>query len=197
MTPDHEMLREWLDLEADGGLGEAESERLSQHLASCDSCQAENRDVTALVSLLTASRVDVRPGFGGAVMQALPAPGWLPAAKRGYGLVAALFGLLVVSAAMMANMAETGGGSVGPLAGILLAIGGLVKSSILATGGLLGASWQGMGMAFSDIWSNSPGQAIALGVGIVLLDIVFLRLLGRTRRALGAAPASDGRRQSG
>lgn len=194
MTPDHDTLREWLDLEVDGALEEDQAEILRDHLSACAACQAENRDLAGLVGLLASSRVDVRAGFREDVMRGLPAPAWLPAAGRAYGLVAALFGALVVTAAVLANLAQTGGASPGPLGGILLALAGLAQSSVLATAGLLGASWQGVGMALSELWSNSPIEAVMLGVGIVLLDIVFLRLLTRTRRSLGAAPASRSRR---
>src|SRR5262249_26369083 len=92
--PDHTLLHEWLNLEADGCLSADRQRRLDEHVAGCPECQRLRQSFAALGKLLAGARLPVRPDFKARVMAALPAAGWEGRHPRGWALPAAICLLL-------------------------------------------------------------------------------------------------------
>ncbi len=63
----------------------------------------------------------------------------------------------------------------------------LFGSSLVAGAGLLNASWRGVGLALGRLFDGSLLNLVALGVVVLGLDLLFLRLLLSTRRAVTEA----------
>ncbi len=183
---DHNVFLEWLYLEADGGLSTAERAQLHRHLLSCARCRREKEELPALFELLASDRVEVRDGFTEKVMSALPAAGWEARHPRSWIVAAALIAAL---GGLSAILVGAGAGDL-PGSGALVAIAELFRSTVSAGAGLLGASWQGLGMAVGQIVGGSATQAIVFGLFVVAVDVLFLRFLIRSwsseRAAQGA-----------
>lgn len=185
MNTDHTTFREWLELDADGELPADRRAPLDAHLAACPECSAERRDLARLDGLLRSERLAVRPDFRRAVLNALPAAAWEARAPRSWAFPAVACLLLAAVAAVLfgTSSAELGGGS--SVLGALLALAGLAEASALAGGGLLGASWKGVGLVLGDVLA-SPLSLTAFAVLVVCLNLLLVSLV-RRRRAAGAA----------
>lgn len=189
---DHEVARQWLDLDLAGELAGTDQARLEAHLEGCAECRAERRSLAALDGLLAACRVPIREDFQSRVMASLPAAGWeaarspvhSPAAWR--WPAAALAALLVATAALVgwASPQLAPGGS---FAGALAALGDLFSTSALAGAGLLGASWQGIGMVTSEALGEIPGGLVAFTVLVVCLNLLLIALVRRRASTVSAA----------
>ena len=193
MTPlDHAIYREWLDLEAEGELGADEARRLAEHLGACAGCRAERGHGLRLREALAEARVEVRPGFAGAVMAALPEAAWesagRPVASRAAWRWAAA--LLAVFGLASAALLGAGGGALAPgapLLGSLGAVAALLGASLVAGAGLLGASWAGAGLVLGELLVLSPGTAVGLGFVVLFLLLLAASLMRRPRPAAATA----------
>jgi anti-sigma factor RsiW len=178
--PDHSTYREWLTLDADGGLDRAERARLEEHLAACPECRHLKEEiqgeVRALNTLLRGAAVEVRPDFQTSVMAALPTAGWESRSPRAWRFTAAVILLLGVAAGLM-----VAGSSAAPSGlGALFAVGGMLRAAVVAGAGLAGASWKGLGLIL-DKWIASPLSLGAFGFLVVALNLFLFSLIRRKR----------------
>jgi len=190
---DHDLYREWIDLDADGALDEKQRAVLVAHLDRCPECRSEQASVQRVVARLASARVEVRPGFTSEVMSALePAP-WEARTLRAWRMPFALVLVLAgVAAALFGGAAaelDRGAGGFGALA----ALADLFVTATTAGAGMLAASWQGLGLAVAE-WLGESRLNIAAAIGAVAgVNYLLLRVL-RRRPAGAAASRSQGRR---
>ena len=185
----HQEYHELLQMQADGELSRLEAQRLDRHLASCEGCRAERRELARLDELLTAARIPVRPGFRDEVVAALPNAGWESRHPASWAAGVALVLLLGGGAFALTSAA---GAAASPLAEIFVAVFDLFRSSLLAGAGLLDASWRGLGLALGRLFDGSLLNLVAFGIFVIGVDALFLRLLLKTRRKVReAASTSD------
>jgi anti-sigma factor RsiW len=184
--PDHSTYREWLNLDADGGLDSGDRALLDDHLASCADCRREREEILALDGLLRGSALPVRPDFRVSVMSALPVVGWQARSPRAWRFTAAVIVLLggLAAALMVAGSAPATSGF-----GALAAMGGMLQASILAGAGLLGASWKGLGLVLNHVIS-SPASLGAFGFLVLCLNLLLISLIRRRRPAAAAVARS-------
>ena len=187
----HQEYHELLHAEADGELSRLEAQRLERHLASCAGCRTERRELERLDEMLAAARVAVRPGFRDEVVVALPDAAWESRHPASWAAGAALVLLLGGGAFALTSGA---GVASSPLAEIFLAVVDLFRSSLVAGAGLLDASWRGLGLALGRLFDGSLVNLLAFGVFVIGVDVLFLRLLLKTRRKVRRAVAD---RESG
>jgi anti-sigma factor RsiW len=184
MKPDHETLREWLQLEADGDLPPERRDFLASHLASCLECQDEQRDLARLAEAMTGGRLPVRADFRQRVMESLPAAGWEarhPQTWRFPAAVALLFGIVAATFFGWGAAAPAGAHSAGsPVAGALLALAGFFRATLVAGLGLIHASWKGWGMIFGELFASRLTLA-ALAVLVICLNLLLISLVRRNR----------------
>ncbi|HEY0514418.1 MAG TPA: anti-sigma factor [Thermoanaerobaculia bacterium] len=178
--PDHSTYREWLTLDADGGLGRDERSRLEAHLAACPECRQlrdEVRDeILALDGLLRSAAVEPRPDFRETIMSALPTAGWESRSPRAWRFTAAVILLLGVAAGLL-----VAGSSVAPSGfGALFAVGGMLRATLVAGAGLAGASWKGMGLILDRLIA-SPVSLGAFGFLVLALNLFLFSLIRRKR----------------
>jgi anti-sigma factor RsiW len=180
--PDHSTYREWLNLDADGGLDSGDRALLDEHLASCAECRREREEILALDGLLRSSALPVRPDFRASVMSALPTVGWEARSPRAWRFTAAVIVLLggFAAALLIAGSAPSTSGF-----GALAAVGGMLQASILAGAGLLGASWKGLGLVLDHVIS-SPASLGAFGLLVLCLNLLLISLIRRRRPAAAA-----------
>ena len=181
MQPDHPTYREWLELDADGALRAGEKVRLKAHLEGCAECRREHRELAALARLVAASRVQTRPGFAGEVLAALPAAGWETRTRRSGALALACLLALGFAATLLLGWSATNLAPQLPALEAIAAVGDLLARSLAAGAGLIGASWRGVTLALESFLTGSIGNALAFGIGIACLDLLFWRLV-RSRR---------------
>ncbi len=179
----HQQYAELLSLEVDGELTPPERRLLADHLRSCDDCRRERDALAELAGLLTASRIPVADGFRAELMERLPAAGWQSRHPMSW---AAAVAVLVVLAGGAAALAGSAAAASAPVAAAVVAVLELFGSSLVAGAGLLNASWRGIGLALGRLFDGSLLNLVALGVVVLGLDLLFLRLLLRTRRAVAA-----------
>lgn len=191
--PDHDNLREWLELDLEGRLPERLQPRLAAHLESCPDCQRERRELAALTELVRETRLEVRPGFREQVVAALPAAGWETARPRAWRLPAAVFVMLALGAALLLGTGSVAEGS-GSLAGVLAAVAALAEASVMTGAGLLSASWKGLGALVTDLL-GSPANMAAFAVLVICVNLLLVSLVRRRRAATSAARAERRRRR--
>jgi len=187
---DDTTVREWIDLEADGCLPEADRRRLLAVLAEEPAYRRELEELRRLHTMLAADRVDVKAGFHARVMDSLPAAAWEPSGRQSWGLaVAATVALAVVSTMLLA----LGGAAQasGPVLGIVSAVGQALQASLLTGAGLLGASWRGVGLALGELLTVSPLTTVVFAVAVLAVNLLFFRLLRRGARTPQPAGRSD------
>lgn len=185
---DDNTLFAWIDLAADGGLEADAQEALEKALESRHELRRESDRLAGLNALLKADRIDVRPGFSQRVIESLaPAP-WQQAPQAGaWRLPMAIAAVFAVASALILSLAgDAGTGAVSTFA----AIGDFLKTTTLTGAGLLGASWSGLTLAVDELFSEARSGLVALVIGVVLLDLLFLRMLRRGARA-SARSSSD------
>lgn len=188
MKPDHETLKEWLNLDYEGALAPGERALLADHLALCSDCQRRRDQLGALDRLLAAERLPVRPTFRQAVMASLPAAGWESRAPRAWRLPAAavlFFGSLATALAVSGRGAESGPG-LAPL----LAVAEMLKAATLAGAGLLNASWKGFGMVVGEVIA-SPVSLGMFAFLVICLNLLVFTLVRRRRPATVSAQPPD------
>jgi anti-sigma factor RsiW len=190
-TPDHSTYREWLYLELDGALNSGQRSQLRDHLVGCVECQREQRELIALDELVIASRVDVRSDFCTDVMASLPTATWESRNPKSWvAAIAAVALLLLGSGALIATAGESLG-SMLTLATVFSTVAELLRSSVVAGAGLLGASWKGLGLAFQEVLSGSIWNLIAVGTLVVAVDVLLIRLLRRREPSALKADTTD------
>jgi hypothetical protein len=185
--PDHSTYREWLNLDADGGLDGGDRALLDEHLASCADCRREREEILALDGLLRGAALPVRPDFRVSVMSALPTVGWQARSPRAWRFTAAVIVLLggFAAALLIAGSAPAASGF-----GALAAVGGMLQASILAGAGLLGASWKGLGLVVDHVIS-SPASLGAFGFLVLCLNLLLISLIRRRRPATAPSRTTD------
>ncbi len=186
--PDHTTYREWLYLESDGELKAGERSGLQQHLAGCQICRQERRELSRLNQLLEESRIPVAEELAAQVMAHLPATGWESRSPRTWLAALAVAVLLAVGSVLLIGGASEDVLTAAPVAAAA-AVWELLSASALAGAGLLAASWKGLGIAFQDALAQSVWNIVAFGVLILFLDLLLFRLLFRRRTA--GAEAED------
>jgi hypothetical protein len=166
------------------------------------SAQEELR-MDGLDALLEAGRVPVREGFHARVMASLPSAGWEAARRPARSAafwrwpVAVLAALVALTRALV-GMSSTQLAPGGSFLGALAALADLFASSALAGAGLLGASWQGIGLVTSEILGEIPGGLVAFAVLVVCLNLLLLSLVrrrsARVSSDVGTSAGGDGTR---
>ena len=73
---------EWLDLEADGCLGEADRAELKAAMAVDPELRRVQAELQGLHQALASSRIEVAPGFLERVMAALPSAPWRRSSRQ-------------------------------------------------------------------------------------------------------------------
>lgn len=182
--------REALHLEMDGQLTAGERELLERALESDPEARRERQELERLRDLLTASRVGVPADFASRVMASLPAAGWESRHPRSWAAALGVLALLTGGAVAAAGLFGARPESASVLAATAAAIGGLLATSLATGAGLLGASWEGLGVALVSLLEGSVVNWIAFVVLVVGVDLLLLRLLRRP------APAAARRRGS-
>lgn len=176
-------LHEWIDRSADGTLEPELRPRLEAALAAQPALAHEAARMVALHGMLADSRIEVRPGFTHEVVSALPPAAW--ERRRAWRLPLALAAGLGVAAAVF--LAFAGGGDSGAF-GTIAAIGDFFQVTLLAGAGLLGATWSGVTLAVDELFAGKRSMIVALVVGVIFLDLLFLRML---RRRSARSPAGE------
>lgn len=184
--PDHNIYRDWLNMDAEGELSPAQRAELEEHLASCASCRAEREDLLALDGLLRKHSVAVRPDFKDAVLSSLPTAGWESRHPKTWSFPAAVFLLLAGIAAALFGSAQLGTAGSGSGSSVLLAVAGLVRATVQAGAGLLAASWKGVGLVIGEVIA-SPVSLAALAVLVICLNLILISMLRRKRAATAGA----------
>lgn len=178
-TQDHATYRRWLDLDLAGELGADEQARLELHLEDCEPCRAERRTLASLDRLLARDRVTPREGFRAEVMESLPVAGWEGRSPRAWRVPLAALAALVVVAAGLVGLSSADLAAGGTVFGVLGAVGGMFATAALAGGGLLGASWQGLGLVTVEALNGVPGGLLVFAVLVVCLNLLLFSLLRR------------------
>jgi len=177
-SENHSQFKEWLYLQADGMLGGEDRRRLESHMAVCEECRRERREATRLLDLLGEAVVAVDTGLAGRVMSSLPEAGWESKSAASWRLAVAVFALLGTGAAVL-GLGETSADV--PVAGAALALASLFRSALLAGGGLLAASWTGLGLALDELFAGSRVAFAVFALLVFGIDVLFLRLVLRRR----------------
>ena len=204
---DDTSLFEWIDAAAEGTLADADRARLERALDARPELATERTIAHRLHRLLATDRIPVREGFARRVaaeitaltrLDHLLATDRIPvregfaqrvrsaierdtsAANRAawHVPVALAAGLLVAATFLM----SAGGGVAGSL-GTFAAVADFFQTATLTGAGLLGATWQGITIAFDEMLVGSRSSIVALIVGVVCLDLLFVRMLRRRPRA--------------
>jgi anti-sigma factor RsiW len=189
-SDEHGFFKELLYLESDGELGPRDRSKLDTHLASCHECRQEQQEVVRLQNLLEGASIPVDSQFSSRVMNRLPEAGWEARSPAGWRLAIAVFALLGLGSALLA-LGEGDLSSEMPLVGTALALISLFRSALVAGGGLLAASWTGIGLALDELLGGSRVAFVVFGVLVLGIDLLFLRLLLR-QRAARAGTRDDG-----
>lgn len=189
-TIDDTTLRQWLDLDLDGGLPAAEKAQLEERLAADTGLRAERQALAALHSLLAQDRIEVRAGFAARVQAALPAVAPWQRSKRAWLLPAGLVAAFAAAAALVLG----GAGAPAPegaLTGTAVALFDFLATTFLAGAGLLAASWRGVGMGLEELFAQSEVNLVVFGVAVGCLNLLFFRMLRRRRAAAAPSPDTD------
>jgi hypothetical protein len=180
--PDPKLL---VDLALDDALPPAEREALRQRLTADEELRREEQELAQLQRLLAAGRVQARPGFADAVMNALPevAP-WTQRRPRGWRSALVALAALAVMAVGFFGVAGARLQPASPLVAAASTVAEFAAAAALSGAGLLAASWRGVGMALATALDLPATVVFGLGVlGVNALLLVLLRRRGGRRRA--------------
>ncbi len=187
-STDEATLLEWLDMEADGTLATENTAALRDGLAARPDLLGEQRLLGNLHALLAESKIDVRSGFAAQVTAALPASSWASQSHQAWRLpLAVAVGFAALAAMLLAGTSVLQDGTIGTFA----AVADFFQTATLAGAGMLGATWQGVTLAFDELLVTSKASLIALTVGVLFLDLLFLRMLRRRPRSSVAHAGDD------
>ena len=191
MKIDSATWKQWVDSDLDGELGREEKARLDELAAADGEVRAERRALESLRGMIDGDRVAVRPGFTERVMAALPAAWWERRRDRA-GLPAwALPLAMMLALALGAALALGSAGDAGRLAGLGLVVVDFLAVTLLAGGGMLFATWRGVGFGLEQLFADSGLSLLGLAVAVLFLNLLFLSLLRRRPKVTEAAAADD------
>ncbi len=169
--------REALYLEMDGQLTAGERERLARWLEAGPEARREREEAARLGGLLASDR-DLPPrDFTARVMATLPAAGWESRHPRSWTVALGLLAACLAAALVLAGRVGGGAPAASAVGGAAAAIGALLAASLATGSDLLGASWQGLGVALAALLGTSKLNWVAFGVLVVGVDLLLLRLL--------------------
>lgn len=184
---DHLEISERLEAFVKAELPAAEAATVSGHLAGCASCRADLEIERRLLAGLEAQAVAVRADFANSVLSSiakLPEASWqtspVASARARWAWPLAAAALFALALGLV------GAGSESPLAGTVGTLFDLAAHGVLAGAGLLGASWQGLGIAARGIFAADPMLLAGLGLGAGLGLFGLYRFLLRSRWARAA-----------
>jgi hypothetical protein len=177
---DRTTLGELLQRQLDGDLGPQERRLLEDELRASPELAEEHRLLQDLATRMSATRIPVRPGFREQVMAGLPPAAWEVRAARSWRLPVALLVALAGCLAMLTRFAPEGLRTKGLFAGTLVAVGDLLRVSVVTGAGLLGASWKGLQAGIGELFASSPMTAV--GLLMLLAGLNFLFFLGLRSR---------------
>lgn len=192
MTSNDERFHDLLQLELDGELGDAARRDLERELEARPELGEEREQLGRLVSMLSDSRIDVRPGFRESVMDALPAAGWEARHPRSWAAALVVLGLLGSAAAVLTGLSAANLEAGSPFLGAVSAVIALAGSSILAGAGLLTASWTGLGLAVGELLEGSMANTAAFVALVGGVNYLLYRLIKRGRSASVTVAAHEG-----
>lgn len=187
--PDCDTFREWIELDLGDELSARDRGHLTDHLGTCAACREEREAAEALGGLLRRSRIEVRKDFRSAVLAALPPTGWESRAPRSWMVPLAAMLLLAVGAGFLLS---SGSLAMPPGVSALVAVGEMVRASMLAGVGLLDASWKGMGLLVGRVISSPVGFG-AFGLLVLSLNLLVVSMIRKRRAAQSAASGSAAR----
>ena len=126
------------------------------------------------------------------IMACLPEPSWQRSSRERQiakqWLVAAAIAIALASAGGVLLSSDPATSSV---LGSVAALGDLVVGTLLAGASLLTASWSGLRTTVGGVMAQSPSSFYALGLAVVLLNLLLFRLLRRRRVAATVAHRDD------
>jgi hypothetical protein len=180
---DRETAQEMLNHELDGRLSAAEARALGERLAADPALARERAELQRLEHLLGASRIGVVGGFRRRVMESLPAAGWEARHPRSWRFAVALLVLLGGASAALVGAGSARLAPGGSLVGALVAVADLFKAAALAGGGLVAASWKGLGLALGELVAGSPAAVAVFALLVLSLNLLLVALLRGSARA--------------
>ena len=196
---DEAAVREWVDLDLDGGLdpGAGEKSALEDSLAEHPELRAERRQLEVLHEMLAESRIAVRPDFAAAVVSDLPVASWERSlqSNRAPAWLLPLAMLVTLAVGAAAMLAFGGAGASHPALGTLGVVWDFVATTTLAGAGLLFATWRGVGLGVEQWVAESGLNMMALAAAVFFLDLLFLSLMRRRRTAV--CEVDESRRDAG
>ena len=136
--------------------------------------------------LLMRDSLTVREGFVDQIMARLPKPPWQPSIRERRSTKQWLLaGALAIALASVGGLLLRSDPATSSVLGSVAALVDLVVGTLLAGAGLLAASWSGLRTTVGGAVAESPSLIAALGLAVVLLNLVLFRLLRRRRAAVG------------
>ena len=190
-TPDRSTLLEWMSLDLDGELGAEEKRALDAAIRRDAELAAEHRGLARMESMLESATVPVRAGFRGEVLASLPAAPWAAKSPRQWRLAAVLLVLLGGSSAALVGAGSAQLGSGLSFLGALTAVMDLFGKALLTGGGMLAASWKGVGLALSGLLAESTAGLWVFGFLVLCLNLLFFTMWKSGTRAVAGAAASS------
>lgn len=185
-TYDEATYRHWLDQEVDGALEETERDRLHAALRANSALAEEKHALEGLHRLIADSRIPEREGFAESVYASLPVAAW-EQRRSAWWLPVAM--LLLFGVAGGALLTSAGTAVSGPL-GTVIAVADFFQTAVLAGAGMIGVTWQGIGIALDELLAASKLNVAAFAIGVLCLNVLFWRLLRRPR-AVGQQAQGD------
>ncbi len=180
-TYDQAAYRLWLDQEVDDALDSDTREQLRSAMAEQSELKQElrqeRRSLEQLHTLLRESRIEVRDGFADEVFASLPVAAW-EQRRSAWWLPVAMLSVFGLAAGWL--LGSTSGVQSGPL-GTVLAVADFFQTAVLAGAGLIGVTWQGVGIALDELLAASKLNVAAFALGVLCLNLLFFRLLRRPR----------------
>lgn len=176
----HSEMLQWLEEAIDGELDSSRSEVLEAHLSECAACRQENESVLRLHGMLSDDRVTVAPGFAARVMKALPVEAWQVRPARSFRLAMVLLLVFASSSVLLLSASGVVGSAPFTLFG---SVADLLATAALAGAGLLGATWQGVGLVLRDLLTGSPTTFIGFAAALVGIHLLLWRLLRPRQKA--------------
>lgn len=187
--PDCDTFREWIELDLGEELGSRDRAELADHLGTCAACRAEREAAEALSGALRRSRIEVRPDFRSSVLASLPPTGWESRSPRTWLVPVAAMLLLAISSALLLSR---GAVAMPPGFSALVAVGEMLRASVLAGVGLLDASWKGMGLLVGRVVASPAGFG-AFGLLVLSINLLVLSMIRKRRAAQAEAAAHSPR----
>ncbi|MCP4658951.1 MAG: hypothetical protein GY856_26360 [bacterium] len=187
-TPNIATLSEWLDLDLEGQLDGAEKAHLETQLEASSGLRAERRALAALHAMFDEGRIPARPDLRARVMSSLPVASWEAHRFAAWALPLAMMLLLTLGAVLTLG---TAGHLVteSPIVGTVVAVVDFLGATTMAGGGLLAASWHGLGLGLEEFIAESGLNLLSLATLVVFLNLLFFGMLRRPKVVRAAESA--------